>query len=75
MRTPDLAPPAGLVVQKGSAGAPPGVCRSGRQGLAPAGGPHVEPEGGEEGTRQHRPIGSLVFSNPTVGWNKTVLKT
>ena len=42
VRARDLAPPAGFVVQKGSAGAPPGVCRSVAK-VCPSWGPHVEP--------------------------------
>ena len=42
VRARDLAPPAGFVVQKGSAGAPPGVCRSVAT-VCPSWGPHVEP--------------------------------
>ena len=42
VRARDLAPPAGFVVQKGSAGAPPGVCRSVGK-VCPSWGPHVEP--------------------------------
>ena len=55
VRARDLAPPAGFVVQKGSAGAPPGVCRSVAT-VCPSWGPHVEPGERKDAHRKAKPL-------------------